>query len=256
MRGFWRPLSQPAAQGAFPSPPTPPPPPPARGVPEAPGWSSALCPATPTNLRRGAGRGVRGLRAPPRLPPPPPDLGLRQRRWRPRRSLGAGRGRGRDCGDLGEGNGKRTPAAGGGLPHGALHCPGLGREPGRGGRSRYLHTVSSGTWGGEGSESGRVGVWGVPGLGCREKPRWVSAGLGGPRSGDSPSSERCPQGCGQERYPRETPPWSPRTGAVHIPIALSFTPGTPVGICLDGGVMGSGVSPPGAVTKDPGMGPS
>lgn len=100
-----------------------------------------------------------------------------------------------------------------------LHCtaPGWEGNLAGGGRSKYLHTVSSGTWGGEGSESGRVGVWGVPELGCQEKPRWVSAGLGGPRSGDSPSSGRCPKGCGQERYPRETPPWSPE-------LALSTSP--------------------------------
>lgn len=122
--------------GAFPSPrgqslipPTPPFPLLARGVPEALGLSCALCPATPTNLRRGAGRGGGGLSA--RLPASPPlNLGLRQRRWRPRRSRGAGRGR--DCGDLVEGNGKRTPTVEGGLPHFPLRCPGLGREPGRG----------------------------------------------------------------------------------------------------------------------------
>lgn len=118
--------------------------------------------------------------------------------------------------------------------------------------------MSSGTEGGEESKPGCMGSGGevVPELGCQEKQRWVSANLGGLRSVDSPSSGRCPRRGVGRHLPGETLPWSPRTGIPHIPITLLFTLGTPARIRIDGGVVGTGVSPQGAITKDPGMGPS
>lgn len=75
---------------------------------------------------------------------------------------------------------------------------------------------------------------GVPELGCQEKLRWVSASLGGLRSGDSPGSERCPRrGVGRNTASVRSLHGPPEL-ALHIPTALFFTPGTQSGSALMG----------------------
>lgn len=49
--------------------------------------------------------------------------------------------------------------------------------------------------------------------------------------------EGAPEGAWARWARSETPPWSPRTGIPHVPIGLLFTLGTPVRICMDGGVV-------------------